>query len=90
MSKKGKTPSLLSGSAGSCEFHEVKAKSHCKRCHCDVSKGQFLVRVKIPGTVNGYKAYCSECFSEVLNQSEKDLSRLRADLQQWRQDLVVR
>ena len=81
MSKKGKTPSLITGSAGSCKFAEAKRKRKCKRCEDEVPMGTKCVEVSIPGGLSGYRNYCTDCFEEILKQTEKDLSNLRTNLQ---------
>jgi hypothetical protein len=75
MSKRGKTPSLISGKKP--RFVVAKAKRHCKRCDAELSKGTDCIEIPIPGAM-GSKTYCQDCFSEILDQSQKDLKEIEA------------
>lgn len=80
MSKKGKTPSLITGSAGSCKFTKAKRKRKCKRCKDEIPMGTDCVEVSIPAGFGGYRNFCTDCFEEILEQTERDLSNLRTNL----------
>ena len=75
MAKKGKTPSLIGGGAGACNFATAKRKRTCKRCKVAIPGGCDCVEVNIPSTM-GSKCYCIDCFKEVLDQSQRDLNNL--------------
>jgi len=75
---KGKTPSLIGSSNGRPERVTVKAKSECKRCHCDILVGDDCFG--IPKTGSGFKTpkrFCKECFQNVLLQTQKDLDEIK-------------
>lgn len=78
MAKMGKTPTLVCGSAGQCEFVTAKRKRTCKRCDSNIVKDEDCVVVKNP--VGNPKPYCLDCFQEVLDQSQKDLDKLKEKL----------
>lgn len=75
MAKRGRTPSLIGGGAGGCKFAIALKKRTCKRCGGAIPGGTDCVEVSIPGTL-GHKCYCTECFNEVLAQTQQDLNKL--------------
>jgi hypothetical protein len=76
MSKRGKTPSLISGKKP--RFVVAKGVRHCKRCDRELSKGTTCIEIPIPGSM-GHKTYCQDCFSEILEQSSQDIKKIKAD-----------
>lgn len=76
VSKPGKTPTLLCGSAGKAEFTEVKTRRSCQRCNNKLTSGEPIVEVSIPSQHGGHKRYCLKCFQEILVQTQKDLDKL--------------
>lgn len=79
MAKRGKTPSLLSAH-GAVQVDASGRKSPCKRCDEDLAKGEPCVRVANPDGM-GRRTYCIECFLDVLDQTQKDLGALRAEVE---------
>ena len=75
--KKGKIPSLLSGSAGRAEKVVAGRKRPCKRCSLDIDMGSNCYTVRNPRSMSGGNTYCLSCFKDVLDQTEKDLNLLR-------------
>ena len=45
-----------------------------------MQKGTTCVRVADPSYQGSGRAYCKECFGEVLDQTELDIRRLRDEL----------
>ena len=43
--------------------------------------GTKCVRVSMPGKMGPGRAYCADCFAEVLDQTQRKLNDLRAKLQ---------
>lgn len=74
--KRGKTPSLIGGGAGSVKTVTARRKRPCKRCEGDILKDDRCFEVGIPGSM-GHKTYCDTCFQEILAQTEKDLDKLK-------------
>ncbi|MCK4763704.1 MAG: hypothetical protein KAW12_16000 [Candidatus Aminicenantes bacterium] len=77
MTKRGKTPSLISGLSGKPIPEKVKKKRTCNRCSCDIMKGQncFLIP-KLGSGFSNKKPFCKSCFKETLDQTRKDLDSL--------------
>ena len=61
-------------------FHVAGKKSECRRCKEDMPKGTRCVRVTKPGKMGLGAAYCTDCFSEVLDETERKLDELRSGL----------
>ena len=80
MAKRGPTPSLIGGTHGTVSFHVAGKKSECRRCKEDMPKGTRCVRVTKPGKMGPGTAYCTDCFSEVLDETQRKLDELRAEL----------
>jgi len=79
MSKRGKTPSLIGGGAGKTKFVQAQRKRSCKRCEREIPRDVWCAEVTIPASMGGHKTYCGRCFSEILDQSEVELARLRRE-----------
>jgi len=79
MSPKGKVPSLLSGSSGACKIVDAQRRRTCKRCRGDILKDTRCIEVSKPGKM-GHKTYCHGCFAEILEKTQSDLAKLRAEL----------
>ena len=78
--KRGKIPSLLTGSSGKPNKISAKRKRNCKRCNVKISMGEVCYEVPVPG--GGFscnKTYCKICFWEILEQTQKDLDNLKED-----------
>lgn len=75
MGKRGKTPSLIGGGARASKFVTAGKRRQCKRCDCDIPKGTRCAEVGIPGSL-GSRTYCLSCFSDMIEQSRRDLDRL--------------
>lgn len=80
MTKRGPTPSLIGGTHGTASFHTAGKKFECRRCNEAITKGTRCVRVAKPGTMGSGAAYCMSCFAEVLDQTQRKLDELRAQL----------
>ena len=72
MTKRGKTPSLIGGGAGTCKMATAARQRKCKRCGGAIPMGSGCFEVAIPGTM-GHKCYCVDCFKVVLAQTQQDL-----------------
>ena len=82
MTKRGKTPSLLTGSSGKPSVAEAKKQRNCKRCNSIIKMGESLFESpKIGGGFSQKKSFCKLCFSEILEQTQKDLDLLKEELQ---------
>jgi hypothetical protein len=77
---RGKTPSLISGNAGSVKFVKAEKMRTCKRCHENIHKGIDCVEVSKPGSM-GHRTYCLTCFSKIIDQSKTDLQKIRSRLE---------
>lgn len=80
MRKRGRTPSLISGTHGAVHFDIAGKKIDCRRCTQDIPRGTRCVRVSKPGTMGQGKAYCVECFGNVLDETQRQLDGLRIKL----------
>lgn len=80
MAKRGPTPSLIGSTHGTVSFHVAGKKSGCRRCNVELSKGTTCIRVTEPGKMGPGPAYCVDCFAEVLEQTQRKLDGLRAEL----------
>ena len=80
MAKRGRIPSLIGGTHGAVIFHVAGKKSECRRCDRDMPKGTRCVRVTKPGKMGAGRAYCTDCFVEVLDETQRKLDELRAKL----------
>jgi hypothetical protein len=75
--KKGKTPTLISGSSGKPNLITVKAMSQCKRCKLKLAKGTKCFEIpKIGSGFSSKRRHCLKCFGEIINQTKKDLRNL--------------
>ena len=81
MAKRGPTPSLIGSTHGTVRFHVTGKKSECRRCEEFMPNGTKCVRVSMPGKMGPGRAYCADCFAEVLDQTQRKLNDLRANLQ---------
>ena len=79
MAKRGKCPSLIGGGAGASRFLEAKGKRRCKRCGARIEKGMDCVEVAKPGSM-GHRTYCTDCYSEILEQTRRDVKKLESIL----------
>jgi hypothetical protein len=75
MSPRGKTPSLIGGTAGTSRFVTAAKKRTCKRCKSGIPAGSVCVEVTIPGSF-GHKTYCASCYGNILTQTKKELAEL--------------
>ncbi|MDP2217496.1 MAG: hypothetical protein Q8J68_09440 [Methanolobus sp.] len=73
MTKKGKTPSLISGKMPS--LIVAKGRRHCTRCKREICRGSRCADVPIPGTM-GDKTYCTDCLLEIVEKSREDLNQI--------------
>jgi hypothetical protein len=76
--KKGKIPTLISGSSGAVNYVQALRKRPCKRCDGEIVAQHFCAEVSVPASgFSKVKTFCLSCFSEILNKTEKDLIELR-------------
>ena len=80
MAKRGPTPSLIGGTHGTVTFHVALRKTECRRCKENMPKGTRCVRVSKPGKMGAGRAYCADCFEEVLDETQQKIGELRAEL----------
>ena len=80
MGKRGRTPSLISGTHGAVNLHVAGRNTNCRRCTQDMPRGTRCVRVSKPGTMGQGRAYCVECFGGVLDETQRQLDGLRIQL----------
>lgn len=73
MSKRGRTPSLISGKRLSLTV--AKRKRQCVRCEREIHRGNHCADVPIPGTM-GDKTYCTDCLLEMAEKSREDLDQI--------------
>ena len=77
MSKKGRTPSLISGKRPSLTV--AKRKRQCVRCEREIHSGSHCANVPIPGTM-GDKTYCTACLLEIVEKSREDLDEIENEI----------
>lgn len=80
MAKRGPTPSLIGETHGTVSFHIAGKKSACRRCKDAMPMGTRCVRVTKPGKMGPGTSYCRNCFTDVLDQTQKKLDALREEL----------
>lgn len=80
MSAKGKTPSLLTGSAGTPRVLLAGRKRKCCRCDAVIAKGEKCIEVPKPQLHGGHRTFCPVCFLEVYKQTQADLLALRTEV----------
>lgn len=73
MSAKGKTPSLLTGNAGTPCVVLAGRRRKCSRCGSMLTKGDKCVEVPKPQLHGGRRMFCSACFGDVYRQTQADL-----------------
>ena len=82
LKKRGKIPSLISGSSGKPVKVTAKRQRPCIRCSCDIASGSSCFEVpKVGGGFSSKKTYCKSCFKEVLEKTKEDLSSLELDVE---------
>ena len=79
MAKRGRTPSLISGTHGAVKFWVALKKTECRRCKGNIAKEQRCVRVAHPGKMGPGRAYCESCFVDVMDETQRKLDELRAE-----------
>jgi hypothetical protein len=77
---RGKTPSLLTGSAGTPCVCEARRQRTCGRCKNDISRGETCVEVPTPGIHAGKRTFCRDCFKEVYSQTKEDLEAIAGEV----------
>lgn len=82
MAKRGKTPSLITGSNGKPSVITVKKRRTCVRCSNKIESGDKCFEIpKVGGGFSNRKPYCCSCFKEVLGQTRRDLEELENQFQ---------
>lgn len=77
MKKRGKTPSLITGSSGRPKKAIASRSRTCKRCEVNIASGETCF--EIPKVGSGFaskKTFCITCFKEILEQTKKDIQAL--------------
>ena len=75
--KRGRTPSLITGSSGKPSKVSAKRARSCNRCSNDISLGEECFEIpKVGGGFSSKKTFCKECFKEILTQTKKDMTAL--------------
>lgn len=75
--KRGKTPSLITGSSGKPTKVLAKRSRSCNRCSLNISLGIECFEIpKVGGGFSSKKTFCTECFKEILIQTKKDIATL--------------
>ncbi len=75
--KRGKTPSLITGSSGKPTKALAKRSRSCHRCSLAISLGEVCFEIpKVGGGFASKKTFCTECFKEILTQTKKDIAIL--------------
>jgi len=75
--KRGKTPSLITGSSGKPSKVSAKRTRNCHRCANIISLGEECFEIpKVGGGFSSKKTFCKECFKETLTQTKKDITAL--------------
>ena len=78
MAKRGKTPSLITGSSGKPSSTVAQRQRECSRCGSGISMGTKLYTIpKLGSGFSQKKPYCKNCFDEILVQTQKDLDELK-------------
>jgi hypothetical protein len=80
--KKGKTPSLIGSTLGSCKIVQPGPRGplrRCKRCDAELVRDKKCIQVSIPGSL-GHKSFCPSCFDEILDSSQAKLDSLRREV----------
>lgn len=79
--KRGKVPSLLTGSSGKPSMVIAKKKRTCYRCNGHIEGGAKCFEIpKLGGGFSTKRACCKNCFREILYQTQKDLKDLEGTL----------
>ena len=71
--KKGKCPSLISGTRATPVFEEAKGKRKCNKCSGEILKGTPCVVVPNPRT-GATPSFCYCCFREIISKTMEDLN----------------
>ena len=77
--KRGRCPSLISGTHAAPQIEVAAGKRTCKRCDGAIVKGAISIIVPVPGGM-GRKVYCRVCILEIVAQSRKDLDVFELEL----------
>ena len=80
--KRGKIPSLITGSSGKPVKVVAKRQRSCGRCSCSISSGSSCFEVpKVGVGFSNKKTYCENCFKEVLKKTKEDLTLLEWEIE---------
>lgn len=77
--KRGKCPSLISGTHGAPRLDTAKRKRTCKRCSVEIPQGTVCVVVPIPGSM-GKRVYCRICTQALIDKSRQDIDKFERKL----------
>ncbi len=80
--KRGKIPSLITGSSGKPIRVIAKRQRMCSRCSCSIASGNNCFEVpKVGGGFSNKKTYCRNCFGEILKKTKEDLALLELEIE---------
>ena len=78
--KRGKIPSLITGSSGKPVKVTAKRQRACGRCSSNIMAGESCFEVpKVGGGFSSKKTYCLSCFKEVLEKTKEDVAQLETE-----------
>jgi ribosomal protein S27AE len=79
--KRGKIPSLITGSSGRPNQVVAKRRRQCSRCSSDILLNEMCFEIpKVGGGFANKKTFCVNCFKEILGQTKKDIAELEKDI----------
>lgn len=82
MARRGRTPSLITGSSGKPRMVTTKIQRPCSRCENKIQGGSKCFEVpKVGSGFSTHKSYCTNCYKLVLAQTRKDLDELEVNLE---------
>ena len=80
--KRGKAPSLITGSSGTPKKVTAKKKRECGRRECTIKSGEICFEVpQVSDVYPNKKTFCRPCFKEMLEKTRKDLDHLDSMLE---------
>lgn len=75
---KGRTPSLIGSSLGRPTKETCGRRCPCSRCGNDIIKGEDCYDIPQPlKPHSATRRFCRACFEKVLEQTKRDLEKLR-------------
>ena len=82
LKKRGKIPSLITGSSGKPQKVVAKKQRKCHRRECLIKQNESCFEVpQLNEPFKNTKTYCKECFREMLKKTREDLDHLDSMLE---------